>query len=124
MKYLCCVCRKSTDWVNSPFLPFPSTIDAGDQHKCDYIHGKKRMKCFCNLLINTNIFLKYFIFTKFKKWGGCANQVIFSPCNFRSDKYSPKKSQYLPFCKFCSVVSKGINSSCHGEDTVFVDWCL
>lgn len=28
----------STDWVSSPCLPFPYTIDAGHQHKCDYIY--------------------------------------------------------------------------------------
>lgn len=42
--------------VNSPFLAFLSTIDAGRHHKCDYIYGKKRMESFCNMLINTNMF--------------------------------------------------------------------
>lgn len=40
MKNLCYV-RK--DWVNNLFLPFPSTIDAGNQHKCDFIYGKKEL---------------------------------------------------------------------------------
>lgn len=56
----------STDWVNSPCLPFPSTTDAGDQHKCDYIYvaGKnevfllfadKYKYVFCKILLSLNL---------------------------------------------------------------------
>jgi len=76
MKDICCVSPEGTHRLNSPFLSFPSTIDAGSPHLCDTIYtfmGKK-MKNFyaiCNMLP--------FIVLELKKWEGRANCVILSP---------------------------------------------
>lgn len=85
-----------------------------------YLYEGKLSKFFYALC-----YMLSFIVTKLKKQGGRANYVIVSPCdsNLKVVNIVQEGEKYLPFCRCCSVASKGNSSFSRGADTVFVDWC-